>query len=171
MAQGADNTHRNGRGTDMKTRFARMPAHCGLVLWLVLSAPAHAAEIYKWMGEDGVTHYGQEPPPAVDATRVGVDAPPDEELERERREMEATGAELEADREARQQAEQEARAQAGDREQREQRCADLRATLKKLTENRRLLVPDGEGGVRRLPEEERQERVAERQRQIQEYCE
>ncbi len=155
----------------MSMKLANMPAVCGLALGLALATPLQAGEIYKWVDEEGVTHYSQEPPPSGDATRVGVDAPPDEELERERREMEATGERLKAQREERREAEQQGRKNAEEREQSEQRCADLRSSLKKLTENRRLLVPDGEGGVRRMPEEERQERVAERRRQIDEHCE
>ena len=154
----------------MKTMVAKLPVLCGLALGLVLSAPLQADEIYKWVDEEGVTHYLQQPPPSGDAARIGVDSPPEEELERERL-VEATGERLEARREERREAERQARTNAAEREQREQRCADLRASLGKLTENRRLLVPDGEGNVRRLPEEERQERVAERRRQIEEQCE
>jgi hypothetical protein len=149
---------------------AELPALSGLALGLVLSAPLQADEIYKWVDEEGVTHYSQQPPLSGDAARVGVDSPPDEELERERQEMEATGERLKARREERREAERQAQTNASEREQREQRCADLRSSLSKLTENRRLLVPDGEGNVRRLPEEERQERVAERRRQIEEEC-
>lgn len=149
---------------------AKMPAMWGLALGLMLCAPLQAGEIYKWVDEEGVTHYSQQPPPSGEAARVGVDRPPDEEIERERREMQETGERLEARREERREAEQQAQEKAAEREQREQRCADLRSTLKKLTENRRLLVPDGDGDVRRLPEEERQQRVAERRRQIEEEC-
>ena len=150
---------------------AKLPALCGLALGLMLAAPLQADEIYKWVDEEGVTHYSQQPPPSGNAARVGVDSPPDEEIERERREMEATGERLDARREERREEEREERTDAAEREQRKQRCADLRSSLGKLTENRRLLVPDGEGNVRRLPEEERQERVAERRRQIEEQCE
>lgn len=149
---------------------AKTPALCGFAFALVLVAPLQAGEIYKWVDEDGVTHYSQQPPPSGDAARVGVDRPPEEEIERERQEMEETGERLDARREERREAEQQARKEAGEREERERRCEDLRSSLKKLTENRRLLVPDGDGGVRRLPEEERQQRVAERRRQIEEEC-
>ena len=148
----------------------KTPALCGLALGLALATPLQAAEIYKWVDDEGVTHYSQQPPPSGDADRVGVDTPPDEEIAREREEMEATGERLEAQREQRREAEQQANENAAERERRQQRCADLRASLQKLTENRRLLVPDEEGNVRRLPEEERQQRVAERRRQIEEEC-
>lgn len=154
----------------MTITLARVPSLCGLALGVALAAPLQADEIYKWVDEEGVTQYSQQPPPSGDAARVGVDKRPAEELERERQEMEETGERLKAQREERREAEQEARKEAGEREEREKRCADLRSSLKKLTENRRLLVPDGDGDVRRLPEEERQERVAERRRQIEEEC-
>lgn len=155
----------------MRITVAKVHALVGLALGLALAAPLQADEIYKWVDEEGVTHYSQQPPPSGDAARVGVDRPPDEEIERERQEMEETGERLDARREERREAEQQARKEAGEREEREERCADLRSSLKKLTENRRLLVPDGEGDVRRMGEEERQERVAERRRQIEEECE
>lgn len=155
----------------MKTAVGKYRALFGLILGGALWIPAQASEVYKWVDEDGVTHYSQEPPPAADATRVDVDAPPEAEIEREREEMEETGERLEKNREQRREAEQAAEQEARDSERREQRCADLRASLEQLTENRRLLVPDGEGDVRRLPEEERQERVAERRRQIAANCE
>lgn len=155
----------------MGMTLAKVPALCGLALGLALSAPLHAAEIYKWVDEDGVTHYSQRPPPSGDAARIGVDRPPDKEIARERREMKQTGERIEERREQRQEAEQQARKDADQREQREARCADLRSSLTKLTRNRRLLIPDDEGNVRRMPEEERKERVAERRRQIEEQCE
>ncbi len=154
----------------MRMTVAKTPALWGLALGLALAAPLQAAEIYKWVDEEGVTHYSQQPPPSGDADRVGVDTPPDEEIAREREEMEETGERLEAQREQRREAEQQAQENAAERERRQQRCADLRASLQKLTENRRLLVPDEEGNVRRLSEEERQQRVAERRRQIDEQC-
>ncbi len=154
----------------MGMTVAKTPARCALALGFVIAAPLQAAAIYKWVDEDGVTHYSQQPPPSGDAVRVGVDRPPEEEIKRERRQMEETGERLEERREQRREAEQQARTDAEERRKREQRCADLRSSLEELTDNRRLLVRDGDGDVRRLPEEERQQRVAERRRQIEEEC-
>ncbi|MFW5969480.1 MAG: DUF4124 domain-containing protein [Halofilum sp. (in: g-proteobacteria)] len=152
-------------------RVLKSPALWGVALGLSLSGPLAAEAIYRWVDEDGVTHYSQQPPPSRDASRVRVNRPPDEEVQRERREMEETRERLESRREERRKGEQAAREEAEDRKRREQRCADLRSSLKRLTENRRLLVPDGEGDVRRMPEEERQQRADKRRRQIEEQCE
>jgi len=40
-------------------------------LVLLLAANAAAAQVYKWVGADGVTHYGNHPPPGVAAQPVG----------------------------------------------------------------------------------------------------
>ena len=42
-----------------------------LVVALMTAAQA-SAEIYKWVDENGVTHYGQKPPTAQTAEAVGV---------------------------------------------------------------------------------------------------
>lgn len=43
------------------------------LLALLLVAPAHAARTYKWVDEDGVTHYTQYPPPDQEAQVIEPD--------------------------------------------------------------------------------------------------
>lgn len=45
---------------------ARIPAIV-LVALVLCVAPAHATRTYKWVDEDGVTHYSQYPPPEGEA--------------------------------------------------------------------------------------------------------
>lgn len=40
------------------------------LLACIFSAPVQAAEYYKWVGEDGVVHYGATPPKGVEAELV-----------------------------------------------------------------------------------------------------
>jgi hypothetical protein len=40
----------------------------GITFGLVLSAPAAAGDIYKWMDERGQVHFGDRPPPGVQVT-------------------------------------------------------------------------------------------------------
>ncbi len=42
------------------------------LLLISLAATAAHAEIYKWVDEDGVTHYGQKPPAGRDSDEVGT---------------------------------------------------------------------------------------------------
>ena len=140
------------------------------VLGIGLAGPLAAAEIYKWVDEEGVTHYTQQPPPASQASRVDVTGPGEAEIEREQRAMEQTAAELEAAREQRREsAREEARAERQEA-RRAQQCAQLRENIETLADRRRLRVRDGEGRVRRLSEEERRQRLAERRAELDEHC-
>lgn len=44
---------------------------CGLLL---ASGPAGAGKVYKWVDESGGVHYGEKPPPAVEAETIRVPA-------------------------------------------------------------------------------------------------
>lgn len=46
--------------------MARSPLIPACLLALLLATPA-AAEVYKWVDEQGVTHYSQQPPPGAEA--------------------------------------------------------------------------------------------------------
>ena len=151
----------------------RKSTRMALLLIGLLAVPSAlvAQDAYKWVDDEGVTHYGQNPPPDVDAVPVGTDEPPEEEVERARERMQETEERLEQSRKERLEAQREADEEAEKRARQQKRCEQLRQALKTLTENRNLLKSDGEGGTARMTEEERQERVAKRRRQIEEECE
>lgn len=151
-------------------RSGMMRCAWALLLGTGLAGPIAAAEIYKWVDEDGVTHYTQEPPPSSDASRVDVTQRDQAEVKREQQEMERTEADLEAAREQRRASEKKAKQAEQEQARREKRCAQLRENVEKLATRRRLLVPDGEGDVRRLSEEERKQRLAERRAEIEAHC-
>ncbi len=46
----------------------------GPALALLAAPPLAAAEYYKWVDEDGVTHYSQQPPPEDERARVEAEA-------------------------------------------------------------------------------------------------
>ena len=54
-------------------RFASFIVACGL---LVCAATASAQEVYRWVDEDGVVHYSDQPPPGDEAEPVALDVPP-----------------------------------------------------------------------------------------------
>lgn len=143
-----------------------------LTMGLVLAGPEAAAEVYKWVDEDGVTHYSQTPPDSDQADRVEVDAPkpPDDEIDRAQEELEAVAKENEERRKERKKGEKEAAEEAEKQAYLEKRCAELRSSLEELKNNRRILTSEGEDGTRRMSEEERRKRVAERRKQIDKEC-
>jgi predicted pyridoxine 5'-phosphate oxidase superfamily flavin-nucleotide-binding protein len=158
----------------MRTRFK-----AGLVL---LALPLLlGADVYRWVDENGVVNYTQLKPEGVDAVRVSAAtgqrvtapvpppadasaapgtarAPDPEQLTEDQQKMLA---DLEAAEQARQQ--EVARI-------RQANCAQARELLERLTARGRIRVRGDDGVDRVLPEEERQQRIAEAQRAIAVNC-
>ncbi len=142
------------------------------VLVVMTSASSAAGEhgIYKWVDDNGTVHYSQTPPPDGKAQELKpAPGPADDpaaisgKLRKQVDEMEER---LTEKREGAADAQQWAEIQ----KLRRENCANARANLDKLQQggNRAYRTPDGE--VVRLTEEERQRRIDETNRQIQENC-
>ncbi|AIS11080.1 glycosyltransferase [Pseudomonas chlororaphis subsp. aurantiaca] len=130
-------------------------------LLLAMTLPCQAGQIYKWVDAQGVTHFDAQPPQGVASTVItlpknpqGVPRtpPPDK-----------PGAQHQVmDKQAKQQlARQEA--------ERKRFCTQARASLAQLQNNPRL-SENTEEGTRRLTEEQRQQRIAETQKAIDNHC-
>ncbi|MTI64104.1 MAG: DUF4124 domain-containing protein [Methylophaga sp.] len=136
---------------------------------LLLSFSVHA-QIYKWVDENGQTHYSQQPPESGQAEMIDVPPPPpinpdearDEVQELIEQQQAAEQAELEAEQQARQAAEQEA--------VREENCRIARENLRSYQNNPGRRIMDQEGNVTRLTEEDRQQKIQEFQEQVDLYC-
>lgn len=143
-----------------------------LVVGMTLAGLASAGEVYRWVDEEGVTHYSQTPPASDEASRVQVDVPtpPEDEIDRAQKDLEQTARENEESRKERQEAEKRAAEEAEKQAYLEKRCNELRASLQALQQNRRILIEDDGGGRTRLSEEARQKRVEKRRKQIDKEC-
>lgn len=134
-------------------------------LMLALSTTAMASQIYKWVDEQGVTHFGAQPPQGQQATTINPSAPPprpassepaptvEEQLDPEQAAIDKKVKEDVAKQEA----------------ERKQYCENARTNLAQLENNPRLRIEDA-GEVRRIDENERQERIAELKKSIAENC-
>jgi hypothetical protein len=137
------------------------------VLWAVL-LPA-AAQVYKWVDEKGVTHYGERPPTGQKAQEVeqrlanpapapGTDKQPnwkDKELEFRSRRIEADQAET---RRTQQQAAQR------------QACDQARDALNQMKAARRIYRLDANGERVYQTDEERDAAVARQEQLIAQRC-
>ncbi|AKS40827.1 DUF4124 domain-containing protein [Wenzhouxiangella marina] len=144
-----------------------------LLMGLAFTAlPAHAQdEIYKWVDEDGVTHFSTQPPENVNYQRLDVrtrrttDVAPRTVGESEEGGDRADAAELGTLPEIPQIA-----AEAPDPELVAERCEQARENLMWLTERTRLSTEDEEGNRRVISEEERQRLIEETRAFITEWC-
>lgn len=134
-------------------------------LLLALSASAMASQVYKWVDAQGVTHFGAQPPQGQQATTINTAVPQPktaEPLAIPTFESIADPEQAAIDEKVKQQvATQEA--------ERKQYCQTVRTNLAQLENNPRVRV-EVDGEVRRLNEEERQQRIGEAKQAIAENC-
>lgn len=133
-------------------------------LALALCGNAMAAQVYKWVDAQGVTHFGAQPPQGQQVETVNtvvapgksVTAPAPASQEKSEPDQQSI------DRRVKQQvAEQEA--------ERKRYCETMRTNLAQLQNNPRVRVEEN-GETRRITEEERQARITETRDKIAENC-
>lgn len=164
----------------------QLPGLIGLLLaTLLLSSPAHAEDVYKWVNKDNEVQYTQMPPPhGIRAIRIQSKAPDAEDSNDDAAsapEAEASPPDTEQDAEDAPEAET-AEAPAGDEQAEtpdrdevlsrasQENCEKARRNLENLNRgNVRLRTSSGE--VIRLTEEERQQKIVETNAQIELFCE
>lgn len=118
-------------------------AWCATLVLLAVGT-AGAAELYRWVDDQGVTHFGDRPPANVQAQPLETPPPPPAgEVQDAQRRLEAlrAAADERAQERARQEEEAADRTAAADRM--EQECAAARAELEGMESARRVLRPDG----------------------------
>lgn len=135
-------------------------------LLLALSASAVAGQVYKWVDAQGITHFGSQPPQGQEATPVNTNsatpkAPAPAPLPKLDSEVESDKQKAIDDKVKQEVAKRE--------EERKKYCETVRTNLSQLQNNPRVRVEEN-GDFRRLTEEERQARISEAQKAIEENC-
>lgn len=139
------------------------------IFLLVAAGPVVAAEVYRWVDDEGVTHYTSTPPPDRDADKVDASNPPADDPETRRKEIEDLS-ESNKVHIYKKRLEREAA------ERRENELAQRRAHCNRLRDQRQTLLTSpqvrehGEDGPRVLSQEERERKLEEIERRIEERC-
>lgn len=132
-----------------------------LTLLIGLSPWCSAAQIYKWVDAQGVTHFDAQPPAGQPSTTVQTPSSPPAKPSA----MPGSGVlgdqKAINDKVKKQVAEQQAQLQAF--------CEQARTNLAQLQNNPRLRE-EVEGQLKRLDDAQRQERIVEAQKQIAQNC-
>jgi hypothetical protein len=137
--------------------------------WLAAVGLAQAA-MYKWVDENGVTQYTQYPPPDRKVDVVAPPPPPAEDPEGAQKKLESLLQKQDEQRKATATAEGEQAKADAEAKQREARCQSARKNLEVLTTGGRKRVVGPDGVATYLPEEDRQARIAEARKAIEESC-
>jgi hypothetical protein len=133
------------------------------MITLALSATSQAAQIYKWVDDQGVTHFDAQPPAGRQTQQIDIQKPPAPSAPNPSKPVIDGQAEQRAvDTEVKKKIAQE-------QNKRTEDCKILRTNLAQLQNNPRVRE-QVEGGLKRLTEEERQGRITETQKAIEDYC-
>ncbi len=145
-------------------------------LLAVSSLPAGADKIYRWVDENGVVNYTQQKPRDTESeaivTNTGAPRTVSETAPAPIATSAATGEELSPEQQkmldglrAAEQARQDEIAQI-----KADNCQQSRDVLSRLTLKNRIRVKDANGEYAMMPEDERQRRISEAQKNIALYC-
>lgn len=132
-------------------------------LIVLMSTPVMAAQVYKWVDAQGVTHFGAQPPEGQQATSVNTTIAPAPTA------IPAKLPQVGVDEEQQAIDEKVKKEVAAKEAERKQYCEKMRTNLAQLENNPRLRE-EVNGEVRRLDEDERQKRIAEAKKAIAENC-
>jgi hypothetical protein len=130
------------------------------LLALLMAAAGAQSEIYKWVDEDGVTHYSQQPPPGGEARVIqpGISAPPEPPSGDGDGNAGANGGSGTAGGEGRQ------------TQSMADFCKELREQAQLLASDREVKVKQSQDTLVTLDAEARQQRLQDLQGQIQQHC-
>ena len=141
----------------------RMILACSVLL--TLSTGATAGQIYKWVDAQGNVHFGSQPPEGQEAASVNPNISQPKIAAPAAKAPEASGEDKEQEK-----LDEQARAAASKREaELKVYCERIRKDLAQMKASPRVRVEEN-GELRRLTEEERQDRIAKSEASIKENC-
>jgi hypothetical protein len=131
---------------------------------LASTGPLYAAQVYKWVDANGVTHFDAKPPTGQVATPIDTHAPPPASPPRA-----PQGDDVDNDPEQKA-ADAQVREQVADQEAKTREfCQQARTNLAQLNNNPRVRQ-EVDGELRRLTEQERQTQIADTRKAIADQC-
>lgn len=131
--------------------------------WVTMSS---GAGVYRWVDEQGVTHYGEKPPAPGVGEKIKVSAPGPSSTPTPA----SNSAAKEAAPPASTPSEAEAAAAKAQAEVTKKNCEAYAANLKVLREHGRIREQSNDGQVKMLSEEEKQSRIQQAEKFIAENC-
>lgn len=129
-----------------------------------------SAQMYKWVDEQGDTHYSEIPPPKGDVTTVAPPPPPAVAPAQAQQQLEQRQEKLNELADQRSKASADAALE--DQQQKDMRtnCERAKATLAGLYAGGNRLYKDSKGNVTRMNEKQRQENIEKAQEMRRKYC-
>ena len=128
------------------------------------------AEMYKWVDENGNTHYSQSPPVSSDVNVETIAPLPPVDTSNAQQDLQQTVEKAKSLREERLVAKENKEKEENDKQQLKERCQQLKERLYSLQVRPRANKKDAEGNLVRMTEDERQEDITKTKTEIKEKC-
>lgn len=141
-----------------------------LTFMLSLFATAAFAEIYKWVDEDGQTHYSQQAPRDIPATVIKTPPPPAIDPNIAQQQVDDLIQQQESEEKMGLEQQNQQKIAAENKADQEKNCNIAQQQLQQYQNNPGRRIMDADGNVTRLTEEERQQKIKEAQENVTKYC-
>jgi hypothetical protein len=138
-----------------------------------------AAQLYKWVDENGKTQYSDQPPPSgkiqneqklkIYSAPAPVSTADTEDEDDANRPKTLADERLEYDKRRQERLEKESQ-QKAKAEENKQKCVDAKSRLKVFSESPRLRMPDGKGGLVYVDDNVRQQKINEANEAVKTFC-
>ncbi|MBT7952459.1 MAG: DUF4124 domain-containing protein [Gammaproteobacteria bacterium] len=139
-----------------------------LISCICLSSQLAVAEMYKWVDDEGNTHYTQSPPPG-DVEKEIIKPPPRIDSEHSQNQLENRKKNLSDAREGRLKANEKKENEQQELEQQRAACEQAKARLASY-QRPRVKIKDKDGNATRASEEQRQKEIVKSRELIAELC-
>ncbi|TVZ38384.1 uncharacterized protein DUF4124 [Alteromonadaceae bacterium 2753L.S.0a.02] len=144
-----------------------LPSVAALILLLSFAYQANAQDYYRWMGEDGVVHYGSNPPPGVEAEKIKTHGGPKKAPDTANNDT-APGVASETDTANLPPEEMERRRKVAEAQKRV--CEDEKNRLEVLNKPTRIRMKQPDGSTKILSQDEVMKEIQTSKKLIEENC-
>ena len=141
-----------------------------LTFMLSLFTTTAFAEIFKWVDENGQTHYSQQAPRDLPATVIKTPPPPTIDPNIAQQQVDELITEQEAEDQIRLEQQNQQKIEAEQLANQQRNCKIAQQQLEQYQNNPGRRIMDADGNVSRLAEEERQQKIQESQENVAKYC-
>lgn len=142
---------------------------CSILAGLALSGQSYAV-VYKWVDENGQTHFSQTPPEQSEVEVIKTQPSPAVDVEKSQKEIDDLIKQQAEDDKIKQQQKQEQQQKAEQAKAKAENCKTARKNLKTYQDNPGRRMTDAEGNVTRPSEEKRQEMIKKLKEAVSEFC-
>lgn len=153
-----------------KLKARTLLINCLLLIPLLISTGAQAGKFYKWVDEEGVTHYTETPPENSQSTVIKTQGKTPKNADHANSRLEATRKSLEEAIDKRKEKKEAGKLDVENAKVKQKNCETAKNNLKILLEHGRIKEKGEDGEYKMLADEKRQERIQKARDRIKEFC-